>query len=306
MQCVACGSSAISERPERTAQGYRRFRCRDCGKQFNERSTGVLNRTQYPSDVVALVVLWRLRYKLSLRDLAEMFLIRGIVFSYEAVRDWETKLTPALAENLRRRRRRGKIGRSWYVDETYVKIQGRWCYLYRAIDRSGALVDVRLSETRDMAAARRSFVLPRRSPASRRPGLRRTGTTVTQERSGPNSAKLCGTVPIAISIIGLSRITEASRADTNQCVGSNAGRALPGFVEVMTNYETSSDPAQTATNMFPPITTDCTSSPAASRCSAFCRPRDGICVVPWIKLYLLARTLTEPFTLLIETLRYRG
>ena len=113
MRCVACDSSAISERPERTTHGYRRFRCRTCGKQFNERSAGVLNRTRYPSDVVALVVLWRLRYKLSLRDLAEMFLIRGIAFSYEAVRDWETKLTPALAENLRRRRRRGKIGRSW-------------------------------------------------------------------------------------------------------------------------------------------------------------------------------------------------
>jgi putative transposase len=157
MQCVACGSAAISERSERTAHGYRRFRCRDCRKQFNERSTGVLNRAQYPSDVVALVVLWRLRYKLSLRDLAEMFLIRGIVFSYEAVRDWEAKLTPALAENLRRRRHRGKVGRSWYVDETYVKVQGRWCYLYRAIDTSGALVDVRLSETRDMAAAKAFF-----------------------------------------------------------------------------------------------------------------------------------------------------
>jgi putative transposase len=45
------------------------------------------------------VVLWRLRYKLALRDLPEMFLIRGIVFSHEAVRDWETKLTPALAES---------------------------------------------------------------------------------------------------------------------------------------------------------------------------------------------------------------
>jgi putative transposase len=71
------------------------------------------------------VVLWRLRYKLSLRDRAEMFLIRGIVFSYEAVRDWEARLTPALAEALRRRRR-GKVGRSWYVDETYVKVQGRF------------------------------------------------------------------------------------------------------------------------------------------------------------------------------------
>ena len=59
------------------ARGYRRFRCGACGKQFNERSGGLLNRAQYPSDVIALVVLWRLRYKLSLRDLAEMFLLRG-------------------------------------------------------------------------------------------------------------------------------------------------------------------------------------------------------------------------------------
>src|SRR6476660_2577368 len=105
MHCLGCNSAAVTERPERTAQGYHRFRCRECGGQFNERSTGLLNRTQYPSDVIALVVLWRFRYKLSLRDLAEMFLIRGLVFSYEAVRDWEAKLTPALDENLRRRRK---------------------------------------------------------------------------------------------------------------------------------------------------------------------------------------------------------
>jgi transposase-like protein len=117
MECVGCGSAAVSERSECTAQGYRRFRCRACGKQFNERSTGILNRTQYPSDVIALVVLWRLRYKLALRDLPEMFLIRGIVFSHEAVRDWEAKLTPALAAGLRRHRR-GKVGRGWFVDES--------------------------------------------------------------------------------------------------------------------------------------------------------------------------------------------
>ena len=65
-------------------------------------SLWLLNRTQYPSDVIALVVFWRLRYKLSLRDLPEMFLLRGI--TYEAVRDWEAKLTPLLIDNLRRRR----------------------------------------------------------------------------------------------------------------------------------------------------------------------------------------------------------
>ena len=81
MQCVRCGSVAVTERPERTVHGYRRFRCRDCAKQFNERSDSLLNRSQYPSDVIALVVLWRLRYKLALRDLPEMFLIRGVVFS---------------------------------------------------------------------------------------------------------------------------------------------------------------------------------------------------------------------------------
>jgi putative transposase len=54
-------SQADTERQERTAQGYDRFRCRACGKQFNERSGTLLNRTQCPSDVVALVVLWRLR-----------------------------------------------------------------------------------------------------------------------------------------------------------------------------------------------------------------------------------------------------
>ena len=142
--------------PSAPPRGYRRFRCRACGKQWNERTDTVLNRAQYPSDVIASVVLWRLRPKLSLRDLPEMFAVRGMVFSYEAVREWEAKLTPALAEELRRRRRR-KIGRSWYVDETYLKVDGRWCYVYRAIDRSGALVDVLFSEQQDMKAARMFF-----------------------------------------------------------------------------------------------------------------------------------------------------
>jgi hypothetical protein len=56
MRCVDCDAAEVSERRERTTQGYRRFRCRVCGKQFNERSGGVLNRAQYPSDVIALVV----------------------------------------------------------------------------------------------------------------------------------------------------------------------------------------------------------------------------------------------------------
>jgi transposase-like protein len=101
MECVDCGSASISERRDCTANGYRRFRCRDCGRQFNERSGGVLNRTQYPSEVIALVVLRRLRYRRTLQDLTEMFLQRGIVFSHETVHEWEAKLTPILTHKVR-------------------------------------------------------------------------------------------------------------------------------------------------------------------------------------------------------------
>ncbi|CAO3437685.1 Integrase, catalytic region [Azospirillum endophyticum] len=116
----------------------------------------MLNRFQLPSDVVFLIVLWRLRLKLSLRDLAEILLLRGLVFSHEAVRDWEAKVASRLTDALRQRRR-GKIGRSWYVDETYLKVAGQWQYLYRAIDSDGNLVDVFLSVTRDRAAAEAFF-----------------------------------------------------------------------------------------------------------------------------------------------------
>ena len=67
MRCIECDAADVSERCERTARGYRRFQCRACGKQFNERSGGILNRALYLSDVIALVIFWRLRYKLSLR-----------------------------------------------------------------------------------------------------------------------------------------------------------------------------------------------------------------------------------------------
>src|SRR5918992_3253161 len=156
MTCPHCASTATTERADRTALSYRRFRCRSCNRGFNERTGTLFNHLQYPTDVVCLVVLWRFRYKLSLRDLAEMFLQRGLVFTHETVREWESKLAPLVREVLRKRRH-GKVGNSWYVDETYVRVQGQWQYLYRAIDRDGYLIDARLSDTRDLAAAEAFF-----------------------------------------------------------------------------------------------------------------------------------------------------
>ena len=72
------------------------------------------------------------------------------------MRDWERRFAPLFADQLRTKRR-GKAGTSWYVDETYVKVNGKWCYLYRAIDQDGNLVDSMLSEKRNMEAAQRFF-----------------------------------------------------------------------------------------------------------------------------------------------------
>ncbi len=72
--CPTCSSCSTSELSQRTVLGYRRFRCRDCGRRFNERSGTPFNFLEVPTDIMLLVVRWRLRYTLSLRDLAEMFL----------------------------------------------------------------------------------------------------------------------------------------------------------------------------------------------------------------------------------------
>src|SRR3984957_15775568 len=122
MDCVGCGSAAVTERPDLKAQGYRRFRCRDRGKQFNERSDGVLNRASLPSDIIAFVVSCRLRYRLTLRDLSEIMLLRGFTVGHESIRRWEAKLLPVMGEALRKRRHGigRSSGQSWHADETVL------------------------------------------------------------------------------------------------------------------------------------------------------------------------------------------
>ena len=94
MTCPYGHGTVTQELQRRTPLGYRLFRCRHCRRTFNERTGTPFNHLQVPTEVALIVVLWRLRYKLSVRDLAEMFLTRGFTFTRETVREWEDGSLP--------------------------------------------------------------------------------------------------------------------------------------------------------------------------------------------------------------------
>ena len=122
MPCPHCAATATTEQARRTALGYRPFRCRASRRVFNER-TAPRQLPAVPTEVVLRAALRPLRDTLSLRDRTEMSLPRGVVFTHEAVREWGARFAPLLTARLHAKRR-GRAGRSWYVDETYIKVTG--------------------------------------------------------------------------------------------------------------------------------------------------------------------------------------
>ena len=96
----------------------------------------------FDRDVIILCVRWYLRFNLSLRDLVEMMAERGLSLAHTTVMRWVQRYTPEFEK--RWHRLALTVGRSWHVDETYIKIRGVWHYLYGAMDRAGRTVDFRL------------------------------------------------------------------------------------------------------------------------------------------------------------------
>jgi putative transposase len=140
----------------------------------------VLKRLHYPLDVILLCVRWYVAYSLSLRNLEEMMAGRGFEVDHSTVHRWVIKLVPVFEKAFRKHKR--PVGKSWRVDETYVKVSGQWKYLYRAVDKTGKTVDFLLRAHRDKAAARRYF----------EKAMDQNGEpeTITVDKSGANLAAL--------------------------------------------------------------------------------------------------------------------
>ena len=137
-------------------------------------------RLHYPFDVILLCVRWYVAYGLSLRNLEEMMAERGLLVDHSTVHRWALKLLPLLEKAFWRRKR--AVGKSWRMDETYIRVGGQWKYLYRAVDKAGNTIDFLLCAHRDKAAARRYF----------EKAIARNGApeTVTIDKSGANQAAL--------------------------------------------------------------------------------------------------------------------
>jgi transposase-like protein len=106
--------------------------------------------------VIVVAVRWYLRYGLSYRDVEELLVERGIDVDHVTVYRWVQRFTPLLVDAARPCRH--APGDRWLVDVTYVKVAGRWVYLYRALDQYGQVIDVLMSEQRDLAATRQFFI----------------------------------------------------------------------------------------------------------------------------------------------------
>ncbi len=113
------------------------------------------HRHRSPPEIISHAVWLYYRFCLSFRDVEDLLAERGVSVSYEAIRSWCAKFGPEYARSARRRR--GKLGDTWYLDEVFVTIQGQRHYLWRAVDQDGDVIDILVQRRRDARAAERFF-----------------------------------------------------------------------------------------------------------------------------------------------------
>src|ERR1700745_344265 len=115
--------------------------------------SGLFKWRQFEPEVILLAVGWDLRFSLSYRDVEELLAERGLHADHVTVWRWVQRYAPEMERSLHSRLK--PTSDSWRVDETYIRVKGKWRYLYRAVDSSGATLDFLLSAKQDAAAAKR-------------------------------------------------------------------------------------------------------------------------------------------------------
>ena len=110
---------------------------------------------RFPAEIISHAVWLYHRFTLSFRDVEDLLAERGIIVSYEAIRFWCLKFGPGYARSIRKKQ--GRLGDIWHVDELFVKIQGEQLYLWRAVDQDGDVLDILVTKRRDKRAAKRFF-----------------------------------------------------------------------------------------------------------------------------------------------------
>lgn len=120
--------------------------------QFSETPSALFKHRHFDREIIILCVRWCITSKLSYRDLREMMAERGIEVAHTTIMRWVQHYVPAFEKRWGRYAQ--SVGSSWRIDETYIKVKGKWVYLYRGVDKEGQTVDFFLSEHRDRAAAK--------------------------------------------------------------------------------------------------------------------------------------------------------
>jgi putative transposase len=136
--------------------------------------------SQFEKEIILWGVRWYVAYPISYRQLEEMMQERGVSVDHATLNRWVIKYAPEFEKQFRRRQQ--PVGKSWRMDETYVRVKGQWKYLYRAVDKDGQTVDFLLTPTRDRDAAE----------AFLRKAIQTQGLPekITIDQSGSNTAAL--------------------------------------------------------------------------------------------------------------------
>jgi len=181
----------------------------------------------FPKDIILMAVRWYVAYPLSYRNIEELMAERNVKLDHSIVQKWVVHYSPQLEAEFRKRKK--ATGGSWRMDETYVKVSGKWVYLYRAVDKSGNTVDFMLSEKRDRTSVLKFF--------KKAIGSSGMPEKVNIDKSGSNTAAL-NRINALLFLLGLWHlIIEVRRVKYLNNMVEQDHRGIKKVTKVMTGFK---------------------------------------------------------------------